>query len=504
MSFPQSRLADAANLSGLPRTIPGATITVITALLCSGGLLLWVHAAHSDRAAPIAAAAVWGLCLAVSLHALRLHPLSPALVYLYVFGVFHLGLVVPWSLELDVGPTPAWLLHNRLDPALSLVILAVMAYLAGTFLAARKWPLRTQPARVDVCYHNTVISHFGLVIFLGGLAMFLWGVRSLGFDRLLAATYFETYKLTNWYDPRFFVTSLNVAPIGLYLMAAAAPRRRIVPVLLTVLAWSSIIFWLGFRGFGLIPVITVFAVIHKRGFRLPKLAYAAGLAAMLFAIPLITVLRDARLGERSIPEAARTLSPLAALSEMGASLRPLVHTIHYMETEDLRWGQTYQRGLLAVFPNVSPDWEGSSYLPLEELPPSHWVTKQAAPWSYSHFGGLGFSAIAEPYMNFGTAGVVLYFVGLAVFLVWADRFDASRPTRLATWAVLLGPLLWTTRNSFDNFFRPALLGLLCVFLARLAANSLASIRGPAKQRPAVRAQPLAPLDGPAQGRLSGL
>jgi len=460
-------------------------IAVTIALFSSVGLLMWVQTMHRDRAAPMAAAAVWLLCLAISLYVLRLHPLSPAMVYLYVFGVFHLGLVVPWSMELDVGPEPAWLLHNSLEPALSLVILALMAYLAGTSLAAWKWPLRERSTPANVRYHNTVISHCGLAIFLVGVVMFLWGLRSLGFDRLLAATYFDTYKLTNWYDPRFFVTSLNVAPIGLYLMVAAAPWRRIVPVLLIVLAWSSVIFWLGFRGFGLIPVITVFAVIHKRGFRLPKLAYPAGVAVLLFAIPLVTVLRDARLGERSIPEAAGDLRPLAAVIEMGASLQPLVHTVHYMETEGFRWGQTYLRGLLAVFPNVSGDWEGSSYLPLEELPPSHWVTKQAAPWSYTHFGGLGFSAVAESYMNFGTAGVVLYFVALPVFLVWADRFDASRPTRLATWAVLLGPLLWTTRNSFDNFFRPALLGLLCVFLARLVANSLASIRvggAPPKRR----------------------
>ena len=476
VSARQSCLAGTGIQPRLHRMIPAAMIAVIAALLSSGGLLMWVQITNSEPAAPLAAAAVWSLCLAVSLSVLRLHPLSPAMVYLYVFGVFHLGLAVPWSMGLDVGPAPAWLLHSSLDPALTLIILALMAYLAGTSLAAWKWPVSERATPVDVRYHNVVIFHCGLVIFLGGLAMFLWGLRSLGFDRLLSATYFETYKLTNWYDPRFFVTSLNVAPIGLYLMAAAAPWRRIVAVLLTVLVWSSVIFWLGFRGFGLIPVITVLAVIHKRGFRLPKLAYPAGIAVMLFAIPLITVLRDARLEDRSIPEAASELRPLAAVSEMGASLRPLVHTVHYMETEDFRWGQTYWRGLLAVFPNVSGDWEGGSYLPLEELPPSHWVTKQAAPWSYAHFGGLGFSAVAEPYMNFGTAGVVLYFIALPAFLVWADRVDASRPTRLATWAVLLGPLLWTTRNSFDNFFRPALLGLLCVFLARLAANSLASIR----------------------------
>ena len=461
----------------LPRMIPAAMIAVTTALLLSGGLLMWVRITRGDPAAPLAAAAVWGLCLAVSLSVLRLHPLSPAMVYLYVFGVFHLGLVVPWSMELDVGPVPAWMLRNGLEPALSLVIVALMAYLAGASLAAWKWPSRKAATSVHVRYHNEAMFHCGLAIFLGGLVMFLWGLRSLGFERLLSATYFETYRLANWYDPRFFVTSLNVAPIGLYLMAAATRWRWIAAVLLTVLVWSSVIFWLGFRGFGLIPVITVLAVVHKRRFRLPKLAYPAGIAVMLFAIPLITVLRDARLEERSIPEAARALRPLAAVSEMGASLRPLVHTLHYMETEDFRWGQTYWRGLLAVFPNVASNWEGSAYLPLEELPPSHWVTKQAAPWSYTHFGGLGFSAVAEPYMNFGTAGVVLYFIALPAFLVWADRVDAVLPTRLATWAVLLGPLLWTTRNSFDNFFRPALLGLLCVFFARLAANSLASIRG---------------------------
>ena len=422
VSARQSCLAGTGIQPRLHRMIPAAMIAVIAALLSSGGLLMWVQITNSEPAAPLAAATVWSLCLAVSLSVLRLHPLSPAMVYLYVFGVFHLGLAVPWSMGLDVGPAPAWLLHSSLDPALTLIILALMAYLAGTSLAAWKWPVSERATPVDVRYHNVVIFHCGLVIFLGGLAMFLWGLRSLGFDRLLSATYFETYKLTNWYDPRFFVTSLNVAPIGLYLMAAAAPWRRIVAVLLTVLVWSSVIFWLGFRGFGLIPVITVLAVIHKRGFRLPKLAYPAGIAVMLFAIPLITVLRDARLEDRSIPEAASELRPLAAVSEMGASLRPLVHTVHYMETEDFRWGQTYWRGLLAVFPNVSGDWEGSSYLPLEELPPSHWVTKQAAPWSYAHFGGLGFSAVAEPYMNFGTAGVVLYFIALPAFLVGNSGF----------------------------------------------------------------------------------
>ena len=61
-------------------------------------------------------------------------------------------------------------------------------------------------------------------------------------------------------------------------------------------------------------------------------------------------------------EALESVRPLAAVNEMGASLRPLVHTVHYMETEPLRAGSTYWRGLLAVLPNFSLDWQGGSYV----------------------------------------------------------------------------------------------------------------------------------------------
>ena len=432
------------------------------------------NAAESDRVAALAAGGAFLLGVGSCLRLLRLDPLSPTMVYLYVFGVFHLGLVVPWAVGLHSERLPNWMIEHRLAPALTLVTLSVMAYQAGASVAVWKWPNRRR-LRKPVRYHNLILYHGGLVVLLAGCLMFAWGVRSLGFTRLLEATYFETYRLINWYDPRFFVTSLTVVPIGLYLAAAAAPQRCVRWVLCLVTAWSGVIFFLGFRGFALIPALTVLAVLNKRGFRPSKRVYVLGLAAVLVAIPAVTVMRSSPVSERSISEAFSSARPLAALKEMGASLRPLVHTLHYMETESYRWGKTYWRGLISVVPNLSSQWEGRSYVPLEELPPSHWVTKQASPWTYERYGGLGFSTVAEPYMNFGIPGVVVYFLLLPVLLIWADRFDAARPTRLAMWAVLFGPLLWTTRNSFDNFFRPAIIGLGCVLAARLAANSVTAV-----------------------------
>ena len=309
-------------------------LAVLTAVVA----ITSVEAVESDRMAALAAGGAFLLGVASCLRLLRLDPLSPTMVYLYVFGVFHLGLVVPWAVGPQSERLPNWMIEHRLAPALALVTLSVMAYQAGASVAVWKWP-NPRPLRKPVRYHNLILYHGGLAVALAGCLMFAWGVRSLGFTRLLEATYFETYRLTNWYDPRFFVTSLTVVPIGLYLAAAAAPGRRVRWVLCLVTAWSGVIFFLGFRGFALIPALTVLAVLNKRGFRLPNRVYALGLAAVLVAIPAVTVMRASPVSERSISQAFLSASPLAALKEMGASLRPLVHTLHYMETGVLSLGQ---------------------------------------------------------------------------------------------------------------------------------------------------------------------
>ena len=456
-----------------------------------GGLVFasWVQQVEDERLAALAAGSMLALCLWSCRRLLRLDPLSPAMVYLYVFAVFHLGLVVPWALGLYRAPLPYWMQVNRLSPALAQIIIAMAAYQVGLSLAVWRWPsLRNGAALEPVRYCNVVLYHLGLAIVVAGLVAFGWGVRSLGAERLLQLNYFETYALTNRHDPRFFISSLTLVPIGLYLAAAAAPRRRIPLVVSVVSAWSACILFLGFRGYALVPAVAVLAVLNKRGVRLPRVACLLGLAGLLIVIPLVRGLRASRLAERSISEALEAVEPWAAFGEMGGSLRPLVHTLDFMEAEPWRWGETYWQALKAALPNLSLDWQGGSYRPLDQLPPNHWVSRQAAPRLYREFGGMGFSAVAEPYMNFGTPGVLAYFLLLGAALGWADHFDAARPTRLAVWAVVLGPLLWTTRNDFHALFRPALLGLASVMLGRILSDSVGRVGGDHRPRRTTSAQ----------------
>jgi hypothetical protein len=164
---------------------------------------------------------------------------------------------------------------------------------------------------------------------------------------------------------------------------------------------------------------------------------------------------------------------LDAPAEMGTSIRPLVETLDLVGPKDFRLGKTYWIAIKGIVPNLALRWEASSSESESDLPPNHWITAMVDPWAYKNYGGLGFSAIAEPYMNFGVPGVLFYFFLLSVFLTYLERLSIRSAYALAAWALILGPLLWTTRNDFSNFFRPASWGLLTLAAVKLFSEAYA-------------------------------
>ena len=179
--------AEAARTAAYPSAFPLAPCrkaipTLASAVLIGVVLLtLWPVETVDDRTTSLLAGAAFLLCGLGCWRGLGLHPLSPAMVYLYVFGVFHLGLVVPWGLGLDIGVPPSWLRDSSLGSALLLVVAALSSYLAGAALAVSKWP--SNPRRETLGpYHNRVLALSGAAVFLAGCGMFLWGAWTIGFE----------------------------------------------------------------------------------------------------------------------------------------------------------------------------------------------------------------------------------------------------------------------------------------------------------------------------------
>ena len=104
-----------------------------------------------------------------------------------------------------------------------------------------------------------------------------------------------------------------------------------------------------------------------------------------------------------------------------------------------------------------------------ELPPGDWMTYVISPEKFRIGHGVGFSAVAEPFINFGYVGVVGYFVLLGWALGWLDRLNlAAHP-----WVVLLisatfWALLRTVRNSAGNFVKPFVFALVILGIWWLA------------------------------------
>ncbi|MEZ5365122.1 MAG: hypothetical protein R2748_23050 [Bryobacterales bacterium] len=147
-----------------------------------------------------------------------------------------------------------------------------------------------------------------------------------------------------------------------------------------------------------------------------------------------------------------------------------------MENEPLRWGYTYWQAFEMVLPNLALQWESTATHPLRSF-------RRACGWRVwprpgtTTTAGAGVLGRSRAVHELWGRGVVGYFALLAVALVWCDRLSGARPTRVAVWAMALGPLLWTARNAYTVFVRPAVWGALLVFAAYALSRAVAGFGG---------------------------
>jgi oligosaccharide repeat unit polymerase len=398
------------------------------------------------------------------------------MLYFSLLGLFHLGLVVPWALGLyDIGRMP-WFAPYGLSRAIALITYAIICFQAGLLWAIWNNASKGKPEPVNVReIENEHVFFAGYFFFLVGLIAFVVGLirlDPLGYYRL---SYSETFRLRAESDPRVFGLGLMIVFIGLCLSAAGASQRQLRITFLSASGWVTLLFYLGFRGPALIAGLIVYAIAVKKGIKVSAWVPSLVIVVVLVAVPVMRFSREQPLNQRSLPNSLDEFSIFDTPAEMGASIRPLIETAELIGPGNYRFGRTYLVGIKAIAPNLAFRWEAPSTESVDDLPPGHWITAMVDPWAYKNYGGIGFSAIAEPYMNFGSAGVVVYFLLLAFLLVRLEQASIRSSYALAIWALVLGPLLWTTRNDSGNFFRPAVWGLLCLGIVWTASQSYSLI-----------------------------
>jgi hypothetical protein len=392
---------------------------------------------------PLPAVLIWLACLVLVVRELRpAGLLSFPATYLLLLGVFHLGLVVPLALGARPRFDEDWLHSGSMSRSLVLVALASACFALGVVWGGQGRVASPPAGRQEVV---RPLATWGLLWAALGAVLFWRGSESLG---VLRATYDEYWTTIEVSDPRAFSTGLMFLVSGALVAAAGASRRGMI-LLGTGLALAlAPIFAKGFRGIPLTAGITFMVVWYMKAPRVATRVALVGCAFALVAVPAIRMTREAALLQVAAP--VDQVRPFEFFTEAGGSLRPLVETVQAFDSGKQRlWmGRSYALAAARVVPNVSLRWEAAAE---EEanLTPDQWVSQRADGWK------IGFSGVAEPYLNFGVAGVVLYFAALGFLLVRADALARRSPYWCAVVASTQAALLWTVRNDVMALIRTA-------------------------------------------------
>jgi len=185
----------------------------------------------------------------------------------------------------------------------------------------------------------------------------------------------------------------------------------------------------------------------------------AGAIVMLALFAFVKDTRNIAIVDRGFANAtsnsAETIqNPVtSSVAEMGSSLQTVAYTIDLVPSyRPYDYGVQYVYSLLTVFPNFF--W--AIHPTIAHGTPAAWLVQTVAPDVATAGGGLGYSLIAEAYLNFGYWGVpvILLLLGYIYvrFVTWGAW--SEDPAKIAVVAVFLSFFMIYARADSTTMIRP--------------------------------------------------
>jgi len=250
------------------------------------------------------------------------------------------------------------------------------------------------------------------------------------------------------------ILSSFLLPAMLYTLAGSRGRRKVVMALaVLLLIYVGIYLFIGLRGGALMALAAFLWLYHQCIRRIPRSAIVTLAVLVMLLIPIIGIVRTTagewRLSVDAIREQVESSDRslvVAGLSEMGRSMSTVAYTLDLVpDVRGLDYGVSYCYALLSTVPNLG--WEVHPTNAHGLL--ADWLVRTVDPGMAAHGGGLGFSLIAEAYLNFGWTGapMALALIGWALrrFFHWAE--SSPDPARKAVLASFLSFFLLYARGE---------------------------------------------------------
>jgi oligosaccharide repeat unit polymerase len=268
--------------------------------------------------------------------------------------------------------------------------------------------------------------------------------------------YMSLFRNLNSMSTAMALSAFFVPGIIFLLAGSKDSRGTQIFCLALTAAYAATYLFLGARMSAAMVCIAVAWVFERSIRRIPRLLIVALALVALVVFPLVRETRSVGGQYRSLGDQWETLmnleSPVStAISEMGHSLVTVTHTMSLApEVRPYDYGVSYLFALTAVVPNLG--WAVHPCVAHGLL--SDWLIRTVDRVTAADGGGLGFSFIAEAYLNFGPVGGPL-FLGLAGFaLCWLFlKADGNDPAKHAFAASFLSFLFVFARGESAIVFR---------------------------------------------------
>ncbi len=453
---------------------PKLILLLVSAVVAVLSLLHSINEHGLDRDWPETITMVWAIWIAVYVGTTWRALGSPYLLssgYLIALCMFHLGLPIPAAVgwftipDLTQGSDGFWLQQSAWC-----TLLALSSFGVGCALSIKTDPVPIQ----DLAQALSLRAESLATAYSAGIGLF---AASLCFLAMLIAQVGNPLAYSRM---DFFHAQGDMRGLALFLMTLPSAAvllvigsRTLVHYLVAggVAVMSLAMLMLsGYRSAAMFPLLVGTILWTKTGRRIPVAVAGSMVGVILIAIPTISILRasgsyDSLSGDK-VSESLAQADSTDAFVELGGTAAILGATLRFVPNSDpYRYGVTYLHALREAIPNLSFTAresdrdrflkDGASREAMIDLAPSDWLTYKLEPMKFYNGEGVGFSAIAEPYLNLGYAGVTGVF-GLLGFLL--GRLDQKPLWAQPQWLVFCGAVFWplvrTVRNDINNFTKP--------------------------------------------------
>lgn len=268
---------------------------------------------------------------------------------------------------------------------------------------------------------------------------------------------------------------------GVILIAASSRGKplRVFASGLLVIIYVATYFFLGYRGWAIMPLLAYIWTIHVivKPISL-RIVFLIGSLMLFLVFPAIALNRDTADRQISFSLVFENLvgqkSPLTlSLKEMGYSMSTISYTLELVPKErSFDEGKSYIYAASTVIPNFF--WK--VHPAIERGTPADWLVKTVEPYVAYNGGGLGYSFIAESYLNFGFLGGLIcltvqgYLLGFIVTLAINSRSAII----IGCTACFFSFIFYYTRQDSTMIFRPLVWYTLLPYATIILYSSIGS------------------------------